>query len=170
MSARKRTRVRLSLFAPKGELRGALLKEGTVVRKSPKQALAWADRLCPGAVVAAMGEVFRYPDSTVIEAVELGATPETLRPVKRAWHAAWHLWHGARQPGARSWHLGRDSERVFGDTASCHVGHCGRRDRWRDPAAVAPAGSPLAADRRIRLGGARAAALVCRTRCHRQGH
>jgi hypothetical protein len=81
-------RVRLALFAPKGELRGALLEDGTVVRVSPKHAPAWADRLRPGAAVAVRGEAFQFADGLVIEATELGATPGTLRPVKPPRHAA----------------------------------------------------------------------------------
>jgi hypothetical protein len=40
--------VRLSLFGPKGELRGAVLQDGTVVRIGPKEAASLAELLCPG--------------------------------------------------------------------------------------------------------------------------
>jgi hypothetical protein len=48
--------VRLSLFGPKGELRGALLADGTILRLSPKEAKDVAGLLAPGTTVAAISE------------------------------------------------------------------------------------------------------------------
>jgi hypothetical protein len=56
--------VRLSLFGPKGELRGALLADGTILRLSPRSA-----RAC------------RY--GLVIEVKSIGAESGALRPVHK---------------------------------------------------------------------------------------
>jgi hypothetical protein len=48
--------VRLPLFGPKGELRGALLADGTAIRIGPKQAEQVAGLLAPNTKVAVRGE------------------------------------------------------------------------------------------------------------------
>ena len=48
-------RVGLSLYSAKGELRGALLEDGTVLRVGAKEAVHFAALLHPGATVAACG-------------------------------------------------------------------------------------------------------------------
>jgi hypothetical protein len=52
--------VRLSLFDPKGRLRGALLDDGTVLRVDPKEAARFADLLEPAAAIEARGERASY--------------------------------------------------------------------------------------------------------------
>lgn len=54
--------VQMSLFGPKGELRGALLSDGTVLRVGPKEAEQAAALLAPGAKLAARGARRRRSD------------------------------------------------------------------------------------------------------------
>ena len=74
--------VRLSLFGPKGELRGALLADGTAVRIGPKEAKDFAALLKPGAALAVAGDGIETSHGRVIRAKELGPEPRKLRPVK----------------------------------------------------------------------------------------
>jgi hypothetical protein len=79
-------RVRLSLFGPKGELRGALLTDGTVVRMGPKEAEPVAKLLRPGAALAVRGDGVRTRHGRVIHAKEVGADQDDLQPVKAPNH------------------------------------------------------------------------------------
>ena len=74
--------VRLTLFGPKGELRGALLTDGTVVRIGPKEAEEVADLLAPRATLAVRGDGVETPFGRVIHAREAGKTLAALRPLK----------------------------------------------------------------------------------------
>ncbi|MEZ2141782.1 hypothetical protein AAE026_05610 [Bradyrhizobium sp. DN5] len=74
--------VALSLFGPKGELRGALLSDGTVLRVGPKEAKHVAALLAPGAKVAARGDGLETRLGRVIQVREIGSGPERLKAVK----------------------------------------------------------------------------------------
>jgi hypothetical protein len=74
--------VRLSLYGPKGELRGAVLEDGSAIRIGKKEAAAFADLLKPGAAVAVRGTSIVGRHGTVIDAEALGANAGNLRPVK----------------------------------------------------------------------------------------
>ena len=74
--------VRLSLYAPKGELRGVLLDDGTVLRIGPKEARHYLDLLRPGASLAARGEGIETKHGCVIEVLEIRASGNELKPVK----------------------------------------------------------------------------------------
>ncbi|MGJ5181536.1 hypothetical protein ACQR16_32790 [Bradyrhizobium oligotrophicum] len=74
--------VRLSLFGPKGELRGALLTDGTVVRIGPKEAADVADLLAPGARLAVRGDGIETRFGRVIHAREAGKGLKSLAPLK----------------------------------------------------------------------------------------
>ncbi|MBC9879585.1 hypothetical protein G8O24_19780 [Bradyrhizobium sp. INPA01-394B] len=76
-------RVELSLFGPKGELRGALLSDGTVLRIGPKEAEHVAALLAPGAKLAARGDGLKTKHGRVIHALEIGPDPDRLKPVKK---------------------------------------------------------------------------------------
>lgn len=76
--------VRLSLFGPKGELRGALLANGTVVRLGPKEAEQVAELLAPNATIAAKGDGLETKHGRVVHAKEIGSTNGDLRPIKEA--------------------------------------------------------------------------------------
>jgi hypothetical protein len=74
--------VRMSLFGPKGELRGALLENGDIIRVGPREAVRIAALLRPGSAVAARGESLESAHGRVVAAVEIGLDPTRLRPVK----------------------------------------------------------------------------------------
>jgi hypothetical protein len=73
--------VRLSLYAPKGELRGALLAEGTIVRVRPKQAQQFERLLRPQAALAVRGDGLETRLGRVVDAKEIGELT-SLTPVK----------------------------------------------------------------------------------------
>ncbi len=74
--------VERSLHGPKGELRGALLEDGRIVRVPPHEARENGSLLHPGARIAARGPGTTADGATVIDAKELGASAATLKPVK----------------------------------------------------------------------------------------
>lgn len=78
-----RGRVYLSLFGPKGELRGALLTDGTILRIGPKEAKEVAGLLAPDATVAATGDGIETKHGRAIEVKAIGAEPGSLRPVHK---------------------------------------------------------------------------------------
>ncbi|MGJ4907774.1 hypothetical protein [Bradyrhizobium sp. HKCCYLS2033] len=75
-------KVRLSLFGPKGELRGALLTDGTVVRIGPKEAKEIAELLAPKATLAVRGDGIDTRFGRVIHAREAGPDLKSLKPLK----------------------------------------------------------------------------------------
>lgn len=75
--------VELSLFGPKGELRGALLSDGTVLRIGPKEAEHVAALLAPGAMVAARGDGLQTKHGRVIHVDEIGPDEDRLKQIKK---------------------------------------------------------------------------------------
>lgn len=75
--------VELSLFGPKGELRGALLSDGTVLRIGPKEAEHVAALLAPGATVAARGNGLQTKHGRVIHVDEIGPDEDRLKRIKK---------------------------------------------------------------------------------------
>jgi hypothetical protein len=80
--------VRLSLFGPKGELRGALLADGTIIRVGPKEAEHLAKFLMPGTKIAVSGDGIETQHGRVVQAKEIGSEIDDLRPIKGAKHKA----------------------------------------------------------------------------------
>jgi hypothetical protein len=78
--------VRLSLFGPKGELRGALLRDGTVIRIGAKEAASVAELFFPGASVAACGEGLHTKHGRVIAAEEVGPDHHSMKPAAAPKH------------------------------------------------------------------------------------
>lgn len=76
--------VRLSLCGPKGELRGALLADGTAIRLGPKEAEEVAKLLAPNAKIAATGDGIETKHGRVVHAKEIGSGSGDLRPIKEA--------------------------------------------------------------------------------------
>lgn len=74
--------VRLSLFGPKGDLRGALLDDGSMVRLDAKEAPHFAERLSPRATLAARGEGLDTRHGKIVAAKEIGPGPNDLRPAR----------------------------------------------------------------------------------------
>jgi len=75
--------VELSLFGPKGELRGALLSDGTVLRIGPKEAEQIAALLAPDATVAARGDGLVTKHGRVIHVDEIGPDEDRLKRIKK---------------------------------------------------------------------------------------
>jgi hypothetical protein len=75
--------VRLSLFGPKGELRGALLDDGSVLRVPPHEAEGVRDLLQSQAMVSALGDGVENAVGRAIDVRMLGATRATMRPMKK---------------------------------------------------------------------------------------
>jgi hypothetical protein len=75
-------KVRLSLHAPKGELRGALLDNGSIVRIGPKEATRFEELLRPGASLAVSGDGIETHYGPVIDAKEIGSDLDHLKRTK----------------------------------------------------------------------------------------
>lgn len=76
-------KVELSLYGPKGELRGALLADGTVLRVGPKEAAHVAELMAPGATLAAHGEGVETRHGRVIHVEAIGPDADRLNPIRR---------------------------------------------------------------------------------------
>jgi hypothetical protein len=74
--------VQRALHGPKGEVRGALLEDGRMIRFPAREAEGLAELLSPGARLAVRGEGLATEVGTVIEAREIGASDDSLRPFK----------------------------------------------------------------------------------------
>ena len=84
-------RIKEQLHGPKGELNGALLEDGTIVRLPPHEAARLAADLAPGAALYVQGQGFEGPLGRVIAARAIGPDLEQL--VQIALPA-----HGHREP------------------------------------------------------------------------
>jgi hypothetical protein len=78
--------VRLTLFAAKGQIRGALLEDGTTLRLGHKEAERFRDRLCPGSEIFVRGEGIVTEFGRVIEVREIGKADGTFDPIKKPKH------------------------------------------------------------------------------------
>ena len=65
-------RVKRTLYAPKGEVAGAVLESGEQLRVDPKSNAELAPYFAAGADIRAWGEVLRQKGTTVVEVSELG--------------------------------------------------------------------------------------------------
>ncbi len=74
--------VRRPLHGPKGEVRGALLEDGRIIRVPPHEAEERATLLQAGAGLAARGPGIVVDGATVIDAREFGASMAVLQPVR----------------------------------------------------------------------------------------
>src|SRR5260221_601813 len=71
-------RVRMSLHGPQGDVNGALLDDGTVLRLPPPEAYRFATLLQPGQVLVAEGTGIATAIGKVFEVQQLGASREQL--------------------------------------------------------------------------------------------
>ena len=94
--------VRLSLYGPKGELRGALLEDGTVIRIGAKEAASIPELLCPGASVAVRGEGLRTKHGRVIAAEEIGPDRHSMKPAAAPKHPKHKKLHDERADAGAS--------------------------------------------------------------------
>lgn len=72
----------LSLYSPKGELRGALLEDDSIVRVRPNEAHRFAEFLQPRASLAVRGEGIETPYGRVVKAKEIGTDLNNLTPTE----------------------------------------------------------------------------------------
>lgn len=73
-------RIRLRLHGMRGEVNGALLEDGTVLRLPPPDAARLAALLVPGRAVVAEGLARSWPLGTVLEISALGAATDRMDP------------------------------------------------------------------------------------------
>jgi len=74
--------VQRALHGPKGEVRGALLEDGRIIRVPAHEVEGIAELLTLGARLAVRGEGLATEFGTVIEAREVGTSDDSLRPFK----------------------------------------------------------------------------------------
>jgi hypothetical protein len=93
--------VKQPIHGPKGETRGAVLEDGRIIRLPPHEAERFADLLKKGTEISVNGEGTTTSFGTVIEAREIGATAEALKPVgeQKLKHAPGHK--GPKQHGKK---------------------------------------------------------------------
>lgn len=73
--------VKRPIHGPKGETRGAVLEDGRIIRLPPHEAERFSDLLAKGARISAAGEGATTSFGTVVEAHEIGASADTMKPV-----------------------------------------------------------------------------------------
>jgi hypothetical protein len=71
-------RVRMSLHGPRGDVNGALLEDGTVLRLPPPEADRFANLLQPGQPLVAEGDGFANAVGKVLEVRQLGPSRDQL--------------------------------------------------------------------------------------------
>jgi hypothetical protein len=74
-------RIKTQLHGPQGDLNGALLEDGTIVRLPPPEAQRLATDLTPGAMLYVKGDGFAGPLGRVIAARSIGANPTQLAEI-----------------------------------------------------------------------------------------
>jgi hypothetical protein len=74
--------VKQAIHGPKGEMRGAVLEDGRIIRLPPHEAKRFSDLLKKGARVSVNGDDATTSFGTVIEAREIGVSAETVKPVE----------------------------------------------------------------------------------------
>jgi hypothetical protein len=75
-------RVRMALHGPRGEVNGALLEDGTVLRLPPLEAERFAALLEPGQTVVAAGSEYANAVGKVFEVGQLGPSRDRLNGVE----------------------------------------------------------------------------------------
>jgi hypothetical protein len=74
--------VQRALHGPKGEVRGALFRDGRIVRLPAHEARSMSELLSPGAHLAVRGEGLVTEFGTVIDVREIGTSKDTVRLIK----------------------------------------------------------------------------------------
>ena len=75
-------RVRMVLHGPRGDVNGALLEDGTILRLPPPEAYRFTSLLQPGQTVVAAGKEIVTAIGKVMEAQQIGASRDQLSLVK----------------------------------------------------------------------------------------
>jgi hypothetical protein len=73
--------VKQPIHGPKGEVRGAVLQDGRIIRLPPHEADRFSDLLKKGAKISVTGEGAATSFGTVVEARQIGSSVETMKPV-----------------------------------------------------------------------------------------
>jgi hypothetical protein len=74
--------VKQAIHGPRGEMRGAVLEDGRIIRLPPHEAKRLSGLLKKGAKILASGDGTTTSFGTVVEAHEIGSSAETLRPIE----------------------------------------------------------------------------------------
>jgi len=75
-------RVRMALHGPQGDVDGALLEDGMILRLPPPEAYRFANLLLPGQTVVAEGSELATPMGRVMDVRQIGASREQLSLVE----------------------------------------------------------------------------------------
>ena len=78
------SRVWMALHGPQGDVNGALLDDGTIVRLPPPEAYRFASLLQPGQTIVAKGSELITAMGKVLDAQQIGASREQLSLVETA--------------------------------------------------------------------------------------
>ena len=70
----------MTLHGPKGDVNGALLDDGAIVRLPPPEAARFASLLSPGQTISVQGDVNASVLGRVVDATAIGASSATLNP------------------------------------------------------------------------------------------
>jgi hypothetical protein len=76
------SRVRMALHGPQGDVNGALLDDGTILRLPPPEAYRFASLLQPGQTIVAEGTALVTAMGKVVEVKQIGASREQLSLVE----------------------------------------------------------------------------------------
>jgi hypothetical protein len=73
--------VERAMYGKKGEVNGVMLNDGTVVRFPPHAVFQFGAQLQPGQTIAVEGLGTQNEYGRAIEAIAIGASPQTLQPI-----------------------------------------------------------------------------------------
>jgi len=73
--------VKQPIHGPKGEVRGAVLEDGRIIRLPPHEAERFSELLKKGAKISVTGEGAATSFGTVLEARQIGSSAETMTPI-----------------------------------------------------------------------------------------
>lgn len=76
-------RVQMALHGPRGNVNGALLEDGTILRLPPPEAERLPALLVPGQVVTAQGDATTTPMGRVLDVQAIGPSPTQLSFIER---------------------------------------------------------------------------------------
>ena len=76
-----RGRVRTTLHGPEGDVNGALLDDGTILRLPPREAARFTELLQPGKTLAARGRENKTAVGKVVDTREIGPASDQMSPV-----------------------------------------------------------------------------------------
>lgn len=82
--------VRQAIHGPRGEIRGAVLEDGRIIRVPPHEAERLSELFIVGRRIAAIGEAATMSFGTVIEAKEIGPSEDNLETVGSNKHGPKH--------------------------------------------------------------------------------